>query len=186
MSLIKHAETELKISGLLDKDSDYNGMLGEATLELIKVFAGQDHSGMSASIVSNLFDKLSRYKPLCPLTLKDEEWMEIGEDNFQNKRNGAVFKDGKDGKPYYIDAFVKIAKFPDGHTSGWSGSVELEGGKSVNRCYIKDVKNMPIVKIEIDAKYYGEKGSDWEFVPIEESRLDELRKYYDLEINIAD
>jgi hypothetical protein len=32
MSLVMHAEQELKLAGLLDKDSDYNGMLGYSVL----------------------------------------------------------------------------------------------------------------------------------------------------------
>jgi len=181
-NLIKHAEVELKLSGLLDKDSDYNGMLGTATLELIKTFSNQGHSGASASMVSNLFDKLSRYKPLCPLTFKDEEWGEVSNESFQNKRNSAVFKDGKGGKPYYINAFTKIAIFPDGHKSGWNGSLELGDNKYVSRCYIKDSANIPTVNIELKAYYYGDKGSDWEFELAKESQLDELKKHYDFDI----
>jgi len=182
MSLVKHAKMELKIAGLFDKDSDYNGMLGKAVLELVEVFSRQGHSGSSASMVSNLFDKLSRYKPLCPLTFKDEEWVEVGEGKFQNKRNCSVFKDGKDGKPYFIDAFVKIALFPDGHKSGWSGTLELEGNKSVGRCYIKDPTNMPTVKIELKAHYNSDNLGDWEFELVKENQLEELRKHYDFDI----
>ena len=66
-NLVKHAEFELKKAGLFDKDSDYDGQLGEATLELIKVFADQGHSGMSANMVRELFRKLSSFEPLTPL-----------------------------------------------------------------------------------------------------------------------
>jgi hypothetical protein len=34
MSLIEHAKTELQIAGLFDKDSDYEGALEEAVMEL--------------------------------------------------------------------------------------------------------------------------------------------------------
>lgn len=182
MSLVKHAETELKLAGLFDKDSDYNGMLGEAVLKLIKVFAEQGHSGMSASMVSNLFNRLSRYKQLTPLTFKDDEWNETRDGHFQNKRRSSVFKDGKNGKPYFIDAFVKVAIFPDGYKSSWSGALHLEGSKYINRCYIKDPTNMPTVRIELKAHYNSDDLADWEFELAKEKQLEELRKYYDFEL----
>lgn len=44
--------------GMFDKDSDYDGMIGEAIMELSKVFAEQGHSGMSAFITLQLFHQL--------------------------------------------------------------------------------------------------------------------------------
>lgn len=44
--------------GLLDPDSDYDGMLGRAIIELSETFAKQGHSGMSASIVIHVFNQL--------------------------------------------------------------------------------------------------------------------------------
>jgi hypothetical protein len=62
MSLIEYAEEEIKAAGLNDPDpdSDYNGDIGKAVLELIQVFSNQGHSGMSASIVRNVFNKLDK------------------------------------------------------------------------------------------------------------------------------
>ncbi len=73
-NLKSHAERELRLVGFYDKDTMYGDMLPKAVLELMKVFGDQGHSGMSAGIVSDLFNKLSRYKNLTPLTGKDEEW----------------------------------------------------------------------------------------------------------------
>jgi hypothetical protein len=111
MGLIDHAKTELEIAGLFDKDSVYDGALGESVMELIQVFSKQGHSGMSAPLVANLFHKLATYQPLGPITGKDEEWGDVrdlgdGKPWYQNKRCSAIFKDGKDGKPYYIDAII--------------------------------------------------------------------------------
>lgn len=63
-NLINHANEQLKKAGLYDKDSDYDGMLGEATLELITVFANQGHSGMSAEMTIQLFERLARFKDI--------------------------------------------------------------------------------------------------------------------------
>jgi len=44
--------------GMFDNDSDYNGMIGEAIMELSEAFAKQGHSGMSAAITVELFSQL--------------------------------------------------------------------------------------------------------------------------------
>lgn len=100
MSLVEYAKSELERAGLFDEDSDYNGMLGKATLELIEVFADQGHSGFSAHLVRDLFNKLADFKPITELTYGPEEWNEVGEGMWQNKRNPCVFStDG--GKTHY-------------------------------------------------------------------------------------
>lgn len=96
-SSIDHAEYELRRAGLFDDDSDYNGMIGRAVLELMKVFSEQGHSGFSAAWVRDLFNKLSNFETLTPITSDPEEWMDCREycsdckDMWQNKRNPAVF-----------------------------------------------------------------------------------------------
>tara|TARA_Y100000296_G_C5133042_1_gene236621 strand:+ start:127 stop:447 length:321 start_codon:yes stop_codon:yes gene_type:complete len=72
-NLVEYAKQELEAAGLFDKDSDYDGMLGTAALELVEVFAKQGHSGFSASIVTSLVNKLFKYEPLGPLTGEDYE-----------------------------------------------------------------------------------------------------------------
>lgn len=48
----------VKELGLLDKDSDYDGMLGKAVLELSEVFGKQGHSGFSANATRSIFNQL--------------------------------------------------------------------------------------------------------------------------------
>lgn len=62
--LLNHANSELKRVGLFDKDSDYDGMIGEAVSELISTFAEQGHSGMSAMMTRELFYKLSNFETI--------------------------------------------------------------------------------------------------------------------------
>ncbi len=185
-NLVEYAKKELERYGAFNKESMYGGMIGEAVLELMEVFAKQGHSGMSASVVRQLFNKLADFKPLCALTFKNNEWGETSKaGSYQNIRNSAVFKEGKDGRPYYIDAYYK--KTQNGTT--WSGSLSLGDGTRVSRCYIKDPKKMPRVCIDIldweVNKETGERepGSGWWESKIKDiSQLEELRKYYDLEI----
>jgi hypothetical protein len=62
--LVDDAERNLRNSGMFDEDSDYDGMLGKAVMELIQVFAKQGHSGASAMRTLELFDQVARRKPL--------------------------------------------------------------------------------------------------------------------------
>jgi hypothetical protein len=104
--MIEYAKKELELAGYYDEDSDYAGMLPDAVLEIVEVFANQNHSGMSAAIVLSLLDKLLRFKPLTPLTGEDDEWNEVGNGVYQNKRCSSVFKEN--GKAYFLDALIFI------------------------------------------------------------------------------
>ncbi len=48
----------LKEMGLYDKDSDYDGMIGQAVEKLSETFALEGHSGMSAIITLGVFNQL--------------------------------------------------------------------------------------------------------------------------------
>lgn len=104
------ARDELTRAGLFDKGSDYGGLLAEATMKLINVFADEGHSGMSASMAIQLFERLARFEPLTPLTGADDEWSEVCPGEFQNRRCSHVFKD-KDGA---YDSTGRIFREPSG------------------------------------------------------------------------
>lgn len=189
MGLIEHAKLELQIAGAFDKDSAYDGAIGEAVLELIEVFAKQGHSGNSAAIVRHMFNLLADYKPLIPITGKDEEWGDVrdlgsGEPWYQNKRCSALFKDGKDGRPYYIDAIVKR----DQRGITWSGRAWLNEEDWLNgdrskmidkRGYIKSFPFTPKT-FYIDVKDVEVAKDDWESFVVDPSQLDEVKEYYNL------
>jgi len=107
--LYQHALTELKLSGLMDKDSDYDGMLAEAVLEIVKIFARQGHSGMSATLTIQLLEKLLKYETLTPITDSSEDWMEVSEEMmgrkgvWQSKRNPALFSEDGGRTYYHVD-----------------------------------------------------------------------------------
>ena len=109
-NLVQHAERELAKAGLFDKDSDYEGMIGTATPDLVKQLSAQGHSGCSAAMVIDLFNRLAKYKTLTPVSNCPEEWMEVTEYNpkqggmWQSRRCPSCFStDG--GKTHYdIDA----------------------------------------------------------------------------------
>lgn len=104
MNMVEYAANELRRAGLFDEDSDYDGMLGDAVLEIVKVFSKQGHSGMSAAMVTAILEKLLRYEPLTPLTSDPDEWMNVsdiaGAECWQSTRDPSVFsRDG--GKTWY-------------------------------------------------------------------------------------
>jgi len=109
---MRHAEAEMRIAGLYDADSDYGGMIPDAVLKMMRVFAEEGHSGSSAPLVISIFQKLARFEPLTPLTGADDEWAEPSPGVFQNVRCSHVFKDGADGRAYDING--KIFRYPNG------------------------------------------------------------------------
>lgn len=111
MSIEDFARTELEAKGWFDKDSAYEGLIGDAVMELVKVFAAQGHSGGSAPLVIGLFEKVASYEPLGPLTGEADEWFEYADGQFQNKRCFHVFKDAN-GRTY--DSEGKIFREPNG------------------------------------------------------------------------
>lgn len=119
-NLINHARRELEKSKLFSEGDFYGGMIGNAVMELIEVFSKQKHSGMSASAVIDIFKKLARYSILSPLECFDDEWIEVSDNIFQNNRLSSVFKEGKDGSPYYLDAIIWQEK----NGNCFSGTVE--------------------------------------------------------------
>lgn len=113
MAIEDYARSELERAGWFDKDGLYGDMMGHAVLKMIRDFAEEGHSGMSASIAVGLFRKLANWEPLTPLTGDDDEWTEVHDGMFQNKRCSRVFK-GRDGRAYDIDA--RVFRDPDGVT----------------------------------------------------------------------
>ena len=104
--LVDHAKREIALAGLSDSDCDYDGMIGQAVLELMETFAAQGHSGFSAQWVLDVFERLANWKALTELTNDPDEWNDVSEMAaqdvmFQSCRNPEAFShDG--GKTYYL------------------------------------------------------------------------------------
>lgn len=108
MSLYKFAEHELDLIGLTDED-EINSAMRKHILSIIKIFADEGHSGLSAAYAISVLDKLLRFEPLTPLTGEDDEWTDVAEMNdgkplFQNKRCSRIFKD--DSGSYDVEGIV--------------------------------------------------------------------------------
>lgn len=118
-NLEKHAEAEFEVLGW-PGECKMQQMVCDNLRELLKVFADQGHSGSSAPYVLGHFMKLANFHPISPLTGADSEWHEVEGDMYQNKRCGEVFKDGKDGKPYWINGRIFESKDGYHYTNGES------------------------------------------------------------------
>jgi len=80
-------------------------------MKMIEQFSEEGHSGFSASMAISMFERLARFEPLSPLTGKPDEWNEVAEGQWQNRRCSHVFKDA-DGRAYDMDG--RIFREPDG------------------------------------------------------------------------
>jgi len=79
--------------------------------EITDIFSSQGHSGGSAPGYYNTLSKVIKnvlsFQPLSPITGEYWEWCNTsGSSMFQNSRLSSVFKDGEDGRAYYLDAIV--------------------------------------------------------------------------------
>lgn len=112
----RHARHELELAGWLKEDGFYGDMMGRAVMNLCRAFSEEGHSGMSAGLAVNLFKDVSMFKPLIPLTGEDDEWNEVGEGVWQNKRCSHVFKEMDVDGPRAYDIDGKVFKEPSGAT----------------------------------------------------------------------
>lgn len=97
---IEWCEKELELIG--GSDDEMQCLINKNILDICKLFDSQGHSGFSASYVIHKIARLLDWKPITPLIGDDDEWNLIDENVYQNKRCSAVFKEGKNGKAYYI------------------------------------------------------------------------------------
>jgi len=115
VSLLSYAERELDLIGMTAaNDDEMNRAMREHILRMIKQFSEEGHSGFSASYALSCLKRLLAWEPLSPLTGADDEWSEVGDGVFQNKRCSRVFKqaDRFNGQAYDLDG--RVFREPDG------------------------------------------------------------------------
>lgn len=173
----KHAEE--------NKDNpDKNELLVEPfiplILDILYLFSKQGHSGGSAPYgaraISSTIEKVLLFKCLSPITGEDDEWA-LGEfqnkegiETYQNKRCFAAFKEGKDGRPYYLDAIVWVNE----KGNGWSGNA----GPYNCRQYIKSFPFTPKT-FRIDIIEEEVTPGNWIFHIKNEDDMKAVFEYYD-------
>jgi len=99
-NLVQHTIRELDLIGE-DETADYDGMIRDAVLDIVRTFARQGHSGYSAAYTLSLIQRLLAFEPLSPLTDDPADWVNVADNLWQCRRQSAAFShDG--GKTYYL------------------------------------------------------------------------------------
>lgn len=201
--LVDKAQYELD---LLMKNSDGTPIIGEFVPEvmaLVKKFADSGQSGGSApytsAVIIKVLQKLLADEPLGEGIMgTDNEWSdcsiyedaEEGTGTFQNKRLSSVFKEGKEGTPYYLNAIVFTPKGKD--YSFTSGGVAISEGSEETVSSSQFIKSFPFApktfKIDVYEKEYRKLkdgslveesgGGWWESWLANPKQLDEVWEYY--------
>lgn len=114
-NLFSHAHRELALRLPDDPTDDLSNRMNvgmrEAVEDMMLVFALEGHSGFSASYALDIFQRLAKFQPLTPLTGEDDEWNQVAEDMWQNRRCSNIFKNSSGGA-YVSDHYV--FRDPDG------------------------------------------------------------------------
>ena len=204
--LVDKAQYELDLMMKNAEGKDETPIIKEFVPEvmaLVKKFADSGQSGGSAPFVSTVIvqvlKKLLAHEPLGEGIMgTDDEWSdcsvyedaEEGTGTFQNMRLSSVFKEGKEGKPYYLDAIVFT---PEGKDYGFSGKVSITEGSEEQISSSQFIKAFPFApktfKILVKEKEYRklkdgtlveeEGGGWWESWLADPKQLDEVWEYYD-------
>ena len=187
-----HAKRELEILSKTTPDAIITPFTPEI-LALCEAFGKSGQSGGSApytaSAISQAVKKLMMLETLAPLTGEKDEWNNVAEMNdgkpmFQNNRDSRVFKNGKDGQAYFIEAIVF-----DGSIGGrFTGNVDINGGNVGSTQYIKEFPFTPktfYVDV-IDYRWKDKEetqqdinGDWWTHSIKDEDQLKQVFKYYD-------
>lgn len=191
-----HAKKELEILSLTMPDAIIMDFEIEI-LALCEKFGKSGQSGFSAPYIANQLSssikKLLLQETVAPLMGEDSEWCDISERNngetlFQNNRESGIFKVGKDGKAYYINAIIF-----DGDIGGsfmGDEAVTLKDGNNIGSSqYIKSFpftpKSFHVDVIDCRWKDKEQKNLDingdwWTHSIKDEEQLKEVFEYYDM------
>ncbi len=191
-----HAQRELDILAATVPDAIITPFRDEI-LALTEKFGKSGQSGgsapMTASAICQALEKLFNFETIAPLTGEDSEWNDVtginnGVPMFQNNRLSSVFKNGKDGKPYYIDAVIYRGNIGGTFTGG--ADVRLNG-KQIKRAF--HIKSFPFKPKTFYVDVFDHRWKDkseteldhsgdwWTHTIKDVSQLDAVYEYYDKE-----
>ena len=193
MNTVTHAKKEFEILLKHVPDAIIRHYEKEILVLVKKVAKGQSGGSMPivAGVVAAAVKDLCLHKPLHGVMNVESEWMCVrehfdGEEIYQNNRLSAIFKHGKDGRPYYLDAIT----FKGQNESCYSSSsVEMPDGSNLgSRHYIKEFPFKPkTFYIDVIETEWADKeetvkkagGGWWTSVIKDVKQLDEVFEYYD-------
>lgn len=175
-----HAKVELDVLVKSSTDPNNRPIIEPFIPELLQLCEKFGKSGQSggsalftATALAQAVKKLCLQEPICPITGIDDEWNDVTELNdgqslYQNKRCSAIFKEGKDGRSYYLNAIIwKGDTIGENGSTGWDTFTwNVEGIKS--RQYIKSFPFDP-KRFYIDVTR-EELPEDWDTEPFIEGK----------------
>lgn len=126
----------------------------------------------------DILTKLLKYLPLSPLTLEDDEWIEYIDNHCQNKRLSGLFKDEKEGNPYYINAVTCVNQNGISFNAGMVWIKDTNKYYLLRRAYPKQFNEFPTIKINVEDIEVSK--DDWEYYTTEEE-INKVKEFYDLE-----
>lgn len=106
MSIVEQAKVELALISFGEDDT-------RVMVEILEKFFDQWDSGGAVHAVAPILQRCIAGKPLSPLTGADSEWVDHGNDVFQNMRCGTVFKE-RCRTGGWITYDIDRAPLPDG------------------------------------------------------------------------
>lgn len=170
---------------------------------LVDKFGQSGQSGGSAPFTAgaivDTIKKMLAHEPLGDgIECTDDEWNDVSSISdlkpnsfYQNNRLSSVFKEGKDGKPYFLDAIVfkpvgKDYTFTSNSVAMQEGSEETIGSsqciKSLPfqpKTFVIDVEEKEYKKMPDGSLVEEDGGGWWESWLKDPSQLEEVFKYYD-------
>jgi hypothetical protein len=171
---------------------------------LVDKFSESGQSGGSAPFTAgaiiDTLKKMFAHEPLGEGILgTDDEWNDVSrisdmknESFYQNNRLSSVFKEGKDGNPYFLDAIVFKPVGKDYSFTGNSVMMAEGSHEYIGSCqYIKSFPFQPkTFTIDVHEKEYRklkdgslveeDGGGWWESWLADPSQLDQVWEYYDM------
>jgi hypothetical protein len=185
----KLAERELQINLQKVPDTVLRPFVPEI-LALCERFGSNGESGgsapISARVLAESIEKLLLQQPIGPIYGTEDEWFSVaealgGQDIYQNNRDGRIFRKGKKGPAYFIDAIVYCDQNGSQFHSGGSGTVNWRNKKIGSAMYIKSFPFTPKV-FYVDVTSVEIEKDNWESTLDNEQQPDfQLAlQYYDI------
>lgn len=163
------------ISAIKNKDFNTDHELLKSNYEEIKPYIS-DLGDKDIEILT----KLLKFYPLSELTFEDNEWNLVGGSTekdavYQNKRLSGIFKDGKNGKPHYIDAVRCKTQNDSCFNCGLVVIKDTNKQYYLRKCQPKFKDNFPTITIDVEEVEI--EPDDWEMYTTEDE-IDKIREFY--------
>lgn len=175
---VKNEFIKIGFKPIEECEDDPDKWMQENVIELMEEFL-TFNTTVSKTIIDH-FVKLALHEPLSEIMCTDDEWTdvtaEMGDITYQNNRCAAIFKNGENGKPYYLDAIRFINQDGIDYTSNCV--INTKGNIITSSQTIKHLPFEPktfyidVIEKEISPNNFGSYIKD-------ESQLEEVWKVYE-------